>query len=257
MISQPIDLHFGARERAIGVYLVDTDDGLGALRLRPDLDAARARSRTRRARRRAGGRPASPALAHPPRPRRRGRPDRPQPPRPDRLGLRDRRAAPHRPVATRALGTPALRRSLRPAVGRARAGPGGERPHRRAATCSAGTRSDAGPRVAPRQLPPRRHAARGRRGRRTDAGRARTCFPSRRRRTSTSRPGTRRRPRSARATPERLALIHFGVHEDVDDAPRPARVRARPLGRARARRHEPGGVRRSCARRRGAGRGGV
>ena len=42
-----------------------------------------------------------------------------------------------------------------------------------------------------------------------------TFFPSRRRRTSTSRRGIRQSRRSRRRAPERLALIHFGLADDV------------------------------------------
>ena len=60
-----------------------------------------------------------------------------------------------------------------------------------------------------------------------------TCCRSRRRPTSTSRAGTRPIAAIRRATPERLALIHFGVHEDVDAHLDRLDARARPLGGAR------------------------
>ena len=166
-----IDLHFGGRPQAIGVYLVDTDDGpalfdCGPTSTLPSLEAA-----ARGARARADGRPPPAPLAHPPRPRRSGRDDRPQAPEAHGLGLGDRRAASRRSVAARALGTTALRRPLRPALGRARTGARGERPHRHGRRARLGVVSDPGPRDAPRQLLPRRDAARRRRGRRAHAGR--------------------------------------------------------------------------------------
>ena len=76
---------------------------------------------------------------------------------------------------------------------------------------------DAGPRLAPRLLLPRRRAARGRRVRRPAPAGARTSSRPRRRPTSTSRRGTRSLDEIARREPECLALIHFGVEGDVPD----------------------------------------
>ena len=58
-------------------------------------------------------------------------------------------------------------------------------------------------------------ALRRRRGGRPDPAAPRRSCRRRRRRTSTSRPGTARSSEIERRAPERLALIHFGVAEDV------------------------------------------
>ena len=95
---------------------------------------ARARPRARR-------HPPPAPLAHPLRPRGRGGPDRARASRADRLGLRGRRAAPGRPVAARGLGAAPLRRSVRHALGRARAGARARTSASPTATSSAGRRS--------------------------------------------------------------------------------------------------------------------
>ena len=108
---------------------------------------------------------------------------------------------------------------------------------------------DAGPRVAPRLLPrPRRHALRRRRVRRARPARPLRACRRRRRPRSTSRRGRRRSTRSSAATPERLALIHFGVADDVAAPPRRAAPRAARLGRVGRGRRDRGGVRRVRAR---------
>ena len=210
-----IDLHFGSAPQAIGVYLVDTDDGPALFDCGPastleTLEAGLAGHGLALDRRQA---PA--ALAHPSRPRGRGRVARPPFTGADGLGEPDRAAAPDRPVAARAVGAPALRRDVRPAVGRARAGARARTCASPTATSSAGTRS---PRPGTRRTTSRTSGT-GRCSpatRPASACRARpTCCRSARRRTSTSRAGTGRSRRSAAREPERLALIHFGVHEDV------------------------------------------
>ena len=138
---EPIDLDFLGFARAIGVYLVETPRRPRALRLRARRRRCRGSARAARARARAHRHPAPAPLAHPPRPRRRRRADRARAPGPHRLGVRDRRAAPRRPLAARGLGTAALRRPVRHALGRARARSGGERRGSRTATSSAGRRS--------------------------------------------------------------------------------------------------------------------
>ena len=247
-----IDLHFGGREHAIGVYVVETDDGLALFDCGPTSTLPALHDGPRRARARADGHPPPAALAHPPRPRRAPRASIVREHPGLTVWVSDVGApASDRPVEARALGAPALRRALRPALGRARGRSRSERARSRTATCSAGRRS----RPAATQRTTSATSATARCSRETPPAcgcRARgTSCRSRRRPTSTSRRGTRRSRRSATRDPERLALIHFGVHEDVAVAPRPARGRARSLGRARARRDGSGGVRRGGARRRG------
>ena len=196
-----LDLNFGGREHAVGVYLVDTDDGPALFDCGPSSTLPTLEARPRGERARAHRHPPPAPLAHPPRPRGSCRRDRAQAPEAHRLGVGDRRTASRRPVAPRALGAPAVRRRLRPALGRARTGARGERPHRRTATCSAGSR------FRRRDMPRTTSAtsATGRCSRATRAAsacRARaTSCRCRRRPTSTSRPGTRRSRRSAPAGP--------------------------------------------------------
>ena len=117
----------------------------------------------------------------------------------DRLGLGDRRAAPRRPLSARAQRAAALRRHVRRALGRARAGARGERPRSRA-TAPPASRSS--PR---RAMPPTTSATstarRSTRATRPGCGssRAGRCCRRRRRRTSTSRAGTARSRRSSGA----------------------------------------------------------
>ena len=149
----PIDLHHQGTERVIGAYLVDGRPAVfdcGPASALPALEAAcGARRRARR--------PASPApLAHPPRPRRRGGDDRPRAPARPGARLRDRRAAPRRPVTARGQRAPALRRRLRRALGRARSRAGGEHPDRRRRGRRARVLRHTGARVAPRLLRARR-----------------------------------------------------------------------------------------------------
>ena len=160
-----LDLDFGGRPQAIGVYLVDTDDGpalfdCGPTSTLPSLEARLAEEGLELT-----GHPPPAPLPHPSRPCRCGRDDRAQAPEAHRLGLCDRRAASRRPVPARALGTTALRRSLRPALGRARAGARRERPRRHGRRARLGVVSDPGSRDPSHQLLPQRHAPRGRCGR--------------------------------------------------------------------------------------------
>ena len=199
---RPIDLHFGGREQAVGVYLVDTDDGPALFDCGPDDDAARARGGARGARARARATSgiccSRTSTSTTPGAAARSCASIPEL---TVLGLRGRRAAPRRPFAARALGAAALRRRAS-----TRSGASSRRCPRRTsasppATCSAGSVPDAGARVAPRQLPPRRDAARRRRGRRPHAGRRLRPAGRRRRPTSTSSSGTRRSTRSAARSP--------------------------------------------------------
>ena len=96
--------------------------------------------------------------------------------------------------------------------------------------------------------------ARRRRRRRPHARSRLTCCPSRRRRTSTSRPGTTTTAAIRARELDRLALIHFGVHEDVAAHLDAAGRRARLLGRARPRRDRARRSSSSGARRRRRGR---
>ena len=75
-----------------------------------------------------------------------------------------------------------------------------------------------GPCVAPRLVPRRRRdALRRRRGGRPHRPGTATCCPCRRRRTSTYEQWLQTLDEIERRRPERLALIHFGVVEDVAD----------------------------------------
>ncbi len=230
-----LDLEFGGRPHAVGVYLVETNDGpalfdCGPASTLPALEAGLAAHGLELV-----DDPPPAALAHPPRPRGRRRDDRPQAPGPDRLGLRDRRAAPRRPLPARALGAAALRPGLRRALGRAGAGARGERAHRRRRRARLGGVPDPGARLAPRQLPPRRDAARGRRRRRAHARgglrRAGVAAAGHRRRgLARHDPGDQGScPGAPRADPLRRP-------RGRRQPPRPSRPRARPLGGARARR---------------------
>ena len=139
-MPEPLDLRHLGHERVIGSYLLETDDGPALQDCGPTTLRPRAEGAARRARPRARGRAPPAALAHPPRPRgRRGR-ARARAPRAAGARLGDRRAAPRRPEPPRAQRAPALRRRLRPALGRARARPGGERPRRRRPRRSASRR---------------------------------------------------------------------------------------------------------------------
>ena len=172
-------------------------------------------------------------LAHPSRPCRRRRDDRARAPGAHGVGLRDRRAAPRRPVAPRGLGAPTLRRARSTRSG-ASSRPCPQRTSdRRGRRPRLGGVPDAGSRLAPRLLPPGRNPARRRRLRRPHPAGRRTCCRSRRRPTSTSRPGTRTIAEIGRRAPDRLALTHFGVATDVAGHLDRLGVGARPLGRAR------------------------
>ena len=157
------------------------------------------------ARRDRGRAPEGPAPdAYPLRPRRRGGRARAPLARPARLRPRARRAAPRGPRQARRLRRPPLRRhrGAQPALGRGRAGPGGEPPHprgrREGARGRLHGRVHARPRLPPRLLPARadRHRLRRRHGRRPRARRSRSRSRPRRRPTSTSSSGRRRSRRS-------------------------------------------------------------
>ena len=235
---QPIDLHFGGH-RARDRRLRRRDRRRPrAVRLRPDLDPPGARGRARAS---AGSRStdirhlllshihldhagaAGPIVREHP-----------------ELTVwvsRDRRAAPGRPVATRAFGAPALRRPVRPALGRARARAGGR-------TSASPSGDVLGWECFPTPGHASHHVSYFRDGTLLagDAAGvrmpgARTSCPSRRRPTSTSRRGTRRstaiRARDAGAPGADPLRRARGRRR----APRSARGGARPLGGARARRH--------------------
>ena len=209
-----VDLHFGGREHSVGVYLLETPDGLALQDCGPASTLPRLDSGPPRARRRADRSPPSAPLAHPPRPRRRGRLDRSAAPELHGLGLRSRGSPPDRPLPPRAVRAAALRRDVRSAVGRAAAGAEAERADRRRRRARLGGISDRRPRLPSRVVLPRRHVARRRRVRGPDRTvvvcASRSPLPP----TSTSRRGTRPIAEIRRREPERLALVHFGVHTD-------------------------------------------
>ena len=196
-----VDLHFGGREHSIGVYLLETADGLALCRTAgpastlPRLvaglrehgvelaDVRHCCSRTSTST--TPARPGSLVRQHP-----------------ELTVWVSEVGAPHlrRPVAARALRAPALRRDVRPALGGAAAGAGGERADRGRRRARLGGVPDRRPRVAPRLVLPRRDAARGRRVRRANRPVVVRASRSRRLPTSTSRPGTRRSPRSGGAS---------------------------------------------------------
>ena len=172
-----------------------------ALRLRADVLHPRAEGRAGGARARARRRQAPAALPHPSRPRGRGGRARPRASGADRVGVGDRRAASHRPVPARAERPAALRRCVRRALGRARAGARGERAHREQPRRRARDLSRARSCLAPRLLLRRHDGLRGRCGRGADPAEPRRCYRRRRRPTSTSRAGTERSRRSSAARP--------------------------------------------------------
>jgi spermidine synthase len=108
MPIEPIDLLHLGNERVIGVYVVDTPEGTGALRLRAGdmLRAARGSRRPDRDQ-------APAALAHPSRPRRRSRARRASTPAGSSPRSRDRRASRDRPDTADRLCAPTLRRRAR------------------------------------------------------------------------------------------------------------------------------------------------
>ena len=199
-VPDPLDLHHQGDERVIGVYLLETDDGLALHDCGPSTVHPRAEGAARGARPRAHRPPPPAALAHPPRPRGRRGHARPRAPGPPGARLGDRRAAPRRPER--------LERSARRLYGDEFdtlwgelapvpeenvhvVGDDGARPR---------LLPVAGPRVAPRLLPrPRRHALRRRRGAACASCPTATSCRSPRRRTSTSRPGSGRSTRSSAA----------------------------------------------------------
>ena len=228
---QVIDLHFGGGEHAVGVYLVDTTTAprsSTAVRRRPCRArgglAERARARRRSAiccsRTSTSTMPARPARSS-------------AESGADGLGL----ARSARRTSSTRRGSSAPRGGCT-AISSTRSG-ASSRPcprrtsARRPATCSAGRRSR--PSGTPRTTSAT--SATGRCSPATPAGvrmpGASTSSRSHPRRTSTSRRGMRRSRRSGGASRTGSRSIHFGVHEDVERAPRPARGRARPLGGSR------------------------
>ena len=216
-MTQPelIDLHHQGHERTVACYLLDTDDGPALFDCGPATTIDALKSGLDAARPEAHGRAPSPAQPHPSRPRGCGGRARARAPAAPGARLRDRRAAPRRPGAPRAQRAPALRRHVRHALGRARAGAAGERARRRRPRARPRLLPDAGPRVAPRlaistatarSTPATRPAS--------ASSRAAPCCRRRRRRSSTSSAGSGRSRSSSGAIPERLALIHFGVADD-------------------------------------------
>ena len=221
-MPEPLDLRHLGHERVIGSYLLETEDGLalqdcGPATCVPELKARLAERGLELARR-----PAPAALAHPPRPCGRGGRARARAPRAAGARLGDRRAAPRRPEPARAQRAAALRRRLRPALGRARARPERERPRRRRRDARAPTLPEPRSRLPPRLLPrPRRHALRGRRGRRADpAERVRAAADA----------AARGRPRG------------LGAHDRRARAARARAPGADPLRRLRGRRAAPRGA---------------
>ena len=222
----------------------------GALRLRPLDDDRRAEGRARRPRPRADRRPPPPAQPHPPRPRRRrGRP-RPRAPGAAGARLADRRAAPRRPVPAGEERAPALRRHVRLALGRARAGAAGERPPGRRHACSGSSRSRrrATPRTTSATSTPTGRSTPATRAACASCPAASSCRRRRRPR-STSRRGRRRSTRSSAALPSGSRSIHFGVADDVGRHLTELRLTLDRLGRVGRGRRDRGGVRRVRARR--------
>ena len=119
---EPIDLHHLGRERIIASYLLDTDDGPALFDCGPSTTIDALKAGLADARPRAHRHPASAAQPHPPRPRRRGRACSSASTR--RCRCTSRRSA-RRTSSTRSGSSeraPALRRHVRLALGRARAG---------------------------------------------------------------------------------------------------------------------------------------
>ena len=236
---EPIDLDFLGRPHAIGVVPGRDDRRPGALRLRPRDDAAAAR-RAALARARPRARPTSATCcSRTSTSTTRARPASLVREHPELTVWVSEIGAPHLvdPSRLEALGAPALRRALRPALGRARAGA-----RRRTSAIADGRRARLGG-VPDARATPRTTSATSATGRCSPATRA-ACASSRRPTSLPVSPPPDIDVEAWHATiaeierraPERLALIHFGVATDVGDAPRPARRRARPLGRPRARR---------------------
>ena len=214
---EPIDLEFlgfAARDRRR--TCVETDDGPALFDCGPATTLPRLKRGPARARPRADRHPASAALAHPPRPRRRGRDDRARASRAHASGS-PRSARPHLvdPSRLEASARRLYGERLRHALGRARAGPGGEHLDRRGRRARLGGVPDARPCLAPRLLLPGRDAARRRRVRRPDPAVASTCFPVAPPPDIDLEAWHRTIAEIARREPDRLALIHFGVATDV------------------------------------------
>ena len=166
--GEPIDLLHAGAARTVGVYLLDTSEGLslfdcgpsscipalkdGSLERGVELGDLRNLLLSHIHLDHAG---AAGSLAR-------------EWSRPPGLGLGSRRAAPDRPLAARTQRASALRRQLRRPLGRARASAGAERTRRRVPRRRPRGLRRARPRVAPRLLLRRQHALRRRRSGRAD-----------------------------------------------------------------------------------------
>ena len=170
----------------------------------------------------------------------------------DGLGLRGRRPAPRRPSRLERSARRLYGDAVRPALGRARPVPEENVRVAERRRARLGGVPDARPRLPPRQLLPRRDPARRRRGRRAHARLRLRAAGLARRPTSTSRLWHATADAIRAREPERLALIHFGVHEDVGRASRPPRRRARPWAE-RVRRRDGAGTSSSSSREADAG----
>ena len=188
--------------RNVGCYVVETDDGLALYDCGPTPCIPALKAGLADAGPRARRHPPSAPLPHPLRPRRRRR--RPGARAPVAAGARlgDRRAAPRRPLAARGERAPALRRQLRPPLGRARPGPGGEHRRRRRRRPRARMLPEHRPRESPRLDAARgRHAATPATRAASASHRDASCSRRRRRPTSTSRRGSGRSRRPSCGRP--------------------------------------------------------
>ena len=220
------------------------------LRLRADVGAPHARCRSARARRRAR-RPAPPAaLAHPPRPRRGGRGDRPRAPARPGARLGDRRSAPRGSVTARGERAQAVRQRVRRALGRAR-----PRARRRTSASSATGSSVSSASPSPGHAS--HHVCFAHEDGTLYAGDAAgvRIAPSRLVLPPTPPPDIdvvawyATIDELERRAPKQLALVHFGVFDDVGSpSGRAARAPGR-VGADRRGRCDAGRVRRARARR--------
>ena len=226
----PLDLHHLGDERVIGVYLLETEDGLALQDCGPSTCIPALKERL-----------AERGLAltdlrhlllshiHLDHAGAAGR-ARPRAPRPPGARLRDRRAARRRPEPARVERAAALRGRVRLSLGRARSGSRAERPRRRREGARARLLPLARPRLAPRLLP-------GRRGNplRGDAAGVR-IMPDRHIWPVSPPPEVdldaweRTIDEIELRAPERLALIHFGVVEQPRDHLRRLRRQLRLWG---------------------------
>ena len=113
----PLDLHHLGDERVIGVYLLETEDGLALQDCGPSTCIPALKERLAERGLALDGSPAPAALAHPPRSRRRRGRARPRASRAPGARVRDRRAARRRPEPPRGERAPALRGRVRPLWG--------------------------------------------------------------------------------------------------------------------------------------------